>query len=267
MNEKVYDKDFVLFDHFKGAYGEFRNAIMNAPIEKVIDAFIDCPKQMSFIYSEKIVKEGAENLVNYVKGSGKMEEFYAALRSMSPRHINEFQYNTRLSIFIQSYVYNVPEDLYIDLLKSDPSFYFQAVINKAMTCKTPETKLEMIQALMNEMNEISSKNESTFAFNKQEIIKILENVIKLVNEEAINVSNIPESARHSLIFISLGFNRFDVASAASKDFQLDYDMIFDYLNDPYFKNLETLPEAIEFLKTLMSEDDKALLEEYLISRL
>ena len=96
----------IVFENFEGS-----------TLDKVVDAFIDRPKQMCEVYSSDKVFE----LVEFVRGSEKIRQFYSAISSITPYVYQDESDETAsyfiLRLYTDSFYHDIPREYYIDDLK------------------------------------------------------------------------------------------------------------------------------------------------------
>ena len=96
----------IVFENFEGS-----------TLDNVVDAFIDRPKQMCEVYSSDKVFD----LIEFVRGSEKISQFYSAISSLTPYVYQDESDETALyfilRLYTASFFYDIPRKYYIDDLK------------------------------------------------------------------------------------------------------------------------------------------------------
>ena len=147
----VYE-DSCIIGHFgeTDSLTTLERIVLESPLDKVVDAFIDCPRQMCEVYYGNLKSKSFEELdelVNFVRDSEKINQFYSALRSFSPTDYQNKIDLTCYGIYVVSFLYDILREYYLDELKGSVHIYLMAVLEKSKLCKTPESKNEVTEML------------------------------------------------------------------------------------------------------------------------
>ena len=109
-----------------GHFGEtdslttLERVVLESPLDKVIEAFIDCPKQMCEVYYGNLKSKSfveLDDLVNFVRDSEKISQFYSALRSFCLTDNQPKSAQTCLALYLVSFIYDILREYYLDDLK------------------------------------------------------------------------------------------------------------------------------------------------------
>ena len=76
-------QDSCIIGHFgeTDSLTTLERIVPESPLDKVVDAFIDCPRQMCEVYYGNLKSKSFEeldDLVKFVRGSEKIDQFYSA---------------------------------------------------------------------------------------------------------------------------------------------------------------------------------------------
>ena len=260
-------------------HGTLVSLVHEAPLSKIVDAFIECPSQMAYIYFDKLKFSLIEeyDIVNAVIDSNKVEQFYISLRNfpgledLQPPISRDasMRHSSRAIIYMLSFVHDIPAHLYLDSLKQDVVMYARTLMEKAIYCKTPESKNWITNRLNEALLMLKSNTESVLPGNINRCSKMVVYTIKCVNGEDFDFDSIDSSDNLGLIFYSLWCNRYDVAEAAckgSKPLNLQTAVIFATKRS--CKRIEDLPRAFNILKSIMQSDaDRVAFDEHVRNRL
>lgn len=255
---------------------DMKQLILSSPMDKVIDGFIACPDQMCKIYYSVSFFQGTKVLVEAVKDSDKKEMFYQALgrnpqsltveSKFSPANI--YQELTRKSIYVNSFVLDIDPSLYLEKLKIDVLTYFQALMVKAISCKSIEYKIQFADFLQIEMNYFADSDSSNPADIRVYLMKAFEYILKLLRNDQIVLSQHEGIDFQTKLFIALGMNRFDIAHEIINDTEsphIDFITVANFYHGSISKYTDNLQEVMEFLKSLLStETEKSRLEQIML---
>jgi len=248
------------------------STINATPIKNIIDAFINCPNQMSYIYCDRLSIQGADELVKAIKNSGKIVDFYQALHSVQATlnlqatasiELAKREYSRQM-IYIASYYHDIPGQHFLDLLKQIPFNYVTALFEKAMTCKTPESVAWITDLLKVEVSKIEEEAAAVGPnADMDSIVELIHSAVKMVNGDDVDVSSISPQSKLGLLFTALGFNRYDIAQEASRDVTLNINFAINFTICRTAKHIEDRARAVDFLKSLLpTEEEKMAFENF-----
>ena len=239
------------------------STVMNAPLAMVVDAFIECPSQMCCAYYENEKEPKLDKLVNYVRENGMFEPFYSALRTI--QSTERFSRNDagRLKIYSASFFNDIPYEFYLeDLMHDHIHDYCDALVQKAMICKTSESK-NWIIGLMNEaLTRLPKSSDFGIILKNRYTYFNVRFAIKLMTEEVVDLRGVNPNYPFAVVFLGLSFNRYEVAefvlnSSYYRSFRMDSEEAIEIFGNRRIAHIEDLPRAVEILKKfLRTESDK-----------
>lgn len=260
-----YHTDPCLVSEFgaKSSYADLQVAVNTAPLAKVIDAFINCPGEMSYVYLEKLATQGPGAIVSAIKANAKIGAFYDALRSTSatvnvqPPVSMELAKRelTRQAIYGESFYQDIPEAYYIDLLKQNSLGYTVALLDKAMTCHTPESKEWIVNLLKEVIARINVDPASPVSAEGIAFIDMIHVAINMIIDEPIDFDAINPQSKSGIVFLALGFNRPDVAEAVGHGMVINKFIAINFLYGKYSKHVADIEGACAILANMLSTDE------------
>ena len=266
----VYE-DSCIIGHFgeTDSLTTLERIVLESSMDKVVDAFIDCPRQMCEVYYGNLKSKSFEeldDLVKFVRYSEKINQFYSALRSFSPTDYQNKIDLTCYGIYVVSFLYDIPREYYLDELKGSVHIYLMAVLEKSKLCKTPESKNEVTEMLNDLIVKLYGTQNSELPIDYEYLSYYIRLTIKLMNNENVPIEEFESNDKCEIVLLALIFNRYDLAErAAHNSSSIDLDLAKDFLNDRAFKGIEDKERAIEILKKLLpNDDDRSAINEFLI---
>ena len=248
------------------------SVVNEAPMSMIVDAFIECPSQMAYVFFDKLSLNEEYDIVSAVIDSNKVEQFYASLHNF-PRledlhppisRDSIVRDACRVIIYMLSFVHDIPAQFYLDSLKQNVVMYSMALIEKAIYCKTPESR-SWISNLLNEAHLMLKRTpDSEIQGDRNHYSRLIALTIKCINGENFDFNSINSFDKLGLILYSLLCNRYDVAEAACKDSDpLDLQNAVKFLTKKTCKKIQDLPRAFNILKSIMrSEADRVAFDEH-----
>ena len=260
FDERELYRDECIVRHFgvTASKDALTSVLNQASLSDLVDAFIDCPRQMCYVFTGRPAYSEFDDLVLFVRDSDKTSQFYTALRSVTRSGRLSICDSTRRSIYITSFVFDIPPEYFLDELKKDSLAYFRAVTEKAMICKTPESK-NWITGLLNEMivehEQISpAKADASTEY----FINFLNMCVKLMSNEELNIIVEDNTVMSGIILHALNFERYDVAERLIDHYHCSplalEDIIF-FSNERPVKYIIDRPRAFSILRRLLSSDE------------
>ena len=237
--------------------------IGNSSYEKIIDAFIQCPIQMLEIEC----RINVDGLIIALSQSDKMRPFFSALRNIPSSRITGKIGTIIYQFYSLAFIFDIPVNLYGDLLKRDAFFYFMAITTKAKLCKTAKCRSWMSD-LMKEFIKFLEHNPSQPYLDVGFSVNYMKLVIELVNYESISDEAIKPFAMNSIVIYALDFNRYDVAEKASENCEpMSYDLVIQLIRfnhagtGEYFENAARSYKITR--KLLATEDERKQFDDYI----
>lgn len=265
----VYE-DSCIINHFgeTDSLNDLEKIVFEAPFDKVVDAFIDCPRQMCEIYYGKIKSELSDeldDLIKFLRDSKKISQFYSALHSLPKTDYENKSELTCLQLYLVSFLYDIPHEYYLNELKKSDSNYLEALVQKAVLVKTKESKNEITDMLNGLISKVYRSQNSDLARIYEPISYFVRLTTKLMNFENVFIKEVESNTRWAIVLLALRFNRYDLAErAAQNSSSIDLDEAKDFLDERAFKSLEDKKRAIEILmKLLPNEADRRAFNEFL----
>ena len=157
----VYENSCII-SHFgeTGSLSDLRKIVSESPLDKVVDAFIDCPKEMCEVYHERITsysyrKEDKtcyvyreksnsfshrylDDLIIFVRDSIKISQFYSAIRKSTRKNLLEKSGQTGVGLYFVSFIYDIPREYYFDELKRQEHTYLYRESHARQNCRIKE---------------------------------------------------------------------------------------------------------------------------------
>ena len=237
--------------------------IGNSSYEKIIDAFIQCPSQML----EIDCSINYDGLIMFLSQSDKMRPFFSALRNIPSCSITSKSESILYQFYSLSFIFDIPVNLYADLLKRDALFYFMAITTKAKLCKTAKCRSWMSDLMM-EFIAFLEHNPSQPYMDVGFSVNYMKLVIELLNYESISDEAIKPFAMNSIVIYALDFNRYDIAEKASENCEpMSYDLViqlirFDHVGTgEYYENAARTYKITR--KLLATEDERKQFDDYI----
>ena len=240
------------------------STVMDAPLAVVVDAFIECPNQMSCIYYENEKEANLDKFIHYVRENGMFDPFYSALRTIqSTEHFSRNDAG-RLKIYSASFFNDIPYDFYLEDLMHDHHIhgYCHALLHKAMACKTSESK-NWIIGLMNEALTRLPKSSDFEIILKNKYTNFNVRVaIKLMTEEVVDLRAVNPNYQLAVVFFGLSFNRYEVAETVvekyyCRPYRMDLEDAIEIIGNRRIAHIKDVPRAVGILKKLLrTENDK-----------
>ena len=264
--------DSCIINHFgeTDSLNDLEQIVFQAPFDKVVDAFIDCPRQMCEIYYGKLKLkffEEFDDLIKFVRDSEKISQFYSALHSFPPINYHDKIDHACLGLFIVSFLYDIPREYYLDELKKSDRVYYMVLIEKSRLCKTKESKIEITDMLNGLVNKLYRSQDSDLAIMYKSVSYCIRLITKLMNCENVYIKGVDSNSHSEIVINALRYNRYDLAERAAQSSSIDLDEAKDFLDERAFKGLEDKERAIEILKKLLpNEADRRAFNEFLNSR-
>lgn len=153
--------------------------VMESPMSKALDAFIECPRQMIALYFIKIMHDKTDEFMIFVRDSGKVAEFFAAFHSITDSDDPKLVEAVRKQIYSVAFIRGFPTEFYLDELKKEEQDYHIALLEKASLAKTPESKALRTQHLTEYLASLeeSAANALTKIDDMDELIDDMEELI------------------------------------------------------------------------------------------
>lgn len=256
------NQDECMVRHFGAATNNesLISIVEDAPYSKIIDAFIECPAQMSEAYCGKLFRDKPDRLVRYLRDSAsdKMDQFYAALRDIPVSEHFMRHGITRNLIYCASFINDIPKEYFVNELKNENS-YLDLLIEKANRSKTPEAKASVTVQLKESLTKLAQgpSNENTIHY-----MDLIEITLKLMNNEDLDLETFDADSSFGLLFMALSHNRYDIAERlTSTAAKTSRKLATNFLLERAGEYPDDVPRAVEILKKIMPTDaDRNALE-------
>ena len=251
----VYENSCII-SHFGETHSlsDLGKIVFESPLEKVVDAFIACPKEMCEVYHEKLksyLYRDLDDLVIFVRDSGKISQFYSAIRSFAPEKCSGYSDITGVGLYFVSFIYDIPREYYFDELKKNEENYLWAVLEKATLVKTAESKKEITE-MLNDIYKNASKTRASLNLKNDPILNHIRLTIKLMNNEDDLIEDFKSNEKWQIVLLALSFNRCDLAEIATQDLSsIDLNIAKGFLYERAFEGIEDKERAIEIVKKLL----------------
>lgn len=260
IDERELYRDECIVRHFgvTASKDALTSVVNQASLSDLVDAFIDCPRQMCYVFTGRPAYSEFDDLVLFVRDSDKTSQFYTALRSFTRSDRLSICDSTRRSIYITSLVFDIPPEHFLDELKKDSLAYYIAVTEKAMICKTPESK-NWTTGLLNEMIvEYEQISPAKADDHNQIFIRFLYMCVKFMSNEEIDIIVEDNLDMSGTVLHAINFDRYDVAERLIDHCHcspLALDDIIYFSNERPAKYIIDRPRAFSILSRLLSSDE------------
>lgn len=260
IDERDLYRDECMIRHFgvTASKDALTSIVNQAPLLDLADAFIDCPRQMCQVFTGSPAYNEFDDLILFVRDSNRTSQFYAALRNVPRSGGLSTCDMTRRSIYITSLVLDIPHEYFLDELRKDSLAYFRAVTEKAMICKTPESK-NWITGLLNVMivEHEQIPPEKADASNEY-FINFLKICVKLMSNEELNIIVEDNADMSGIVLLALNFERYDVAERLIDHYhcsQVALEDIITFNKERPAKYISDRLRAFSILRRLLSSDE------------
>ena len=247
---------------------DLEKIVFESPLDKVVDAFIDCPRQMCEVYYgsfETKSFEELDDLVKFVRDSEKINEFYSAIRSFTPVNCIDKSHKLGLDLYIASFLYDIPREYYLDDLKKSGRAYVLALLEKSRLCQTVESRNEISDMLNVLISKVFENKNSESSEDDKLVSYYLRLTINLMNNENVSMQEVESNTHWEIVLLVLSFNRFDLAEKAVQNSSpIDLYGAKEFLSTRAFKGIEDKERTIEILKKLLPNGtDRSAFNEFL----
>ena len=246
--------------HFGNAINDnsMLGAIYEAPMGKVIDAFIDCPDVMSLVYHDKIILDGADDLLRGLTAA-KTTEFYEALRSVVTSPESHPQSVTAVkAIYKASLIKGIPRDLYMNDMILDSKHCIGALTEMAL--KSTD-KIALRAFLSTEMSRFRNSRIER-ASEAEEVRRFIDFMDNLFNDREASTERMNDSSKLNALYLALSLNRYPLADRTvglmRKNTEMAYDVIEfikDVLLDRIAEPMRALRIAAKLFGTVKDQTD------------
>ena len=242
--------------HFGNAINDnsMLGAIYEAPMGKVIDAFIECPDVMSIVYHDKIILDGADDLLSALTAA-KTARFYEALRSVVSSPASHPQSVTAVkAIYKASLMKGIRWDLYMDDMSLDSKHCIGSLTEFALKSTDKDELRGFLRTEMRHLR-LSGIESTGEAKETQRFIEFMDN---LFNNKEASTERMNDSSKLNALYLALSLNRYTLAdrtvglmkkntAIALDAIEFIKNVLFDRINEPKraFRIVAELFESIQ----------------------
>ena len=233
--------------------------IKKASFSKLVNAIIDCSSQMLELiynnnsYSQSIIN--LDRLVRHLRGSHKISAFYSALRNLPNQEIQVKSERMRQRIYLSSFIFDIPSNFYLDLLKQNTYFYYLALKGKSPLCRTSKCK-KWLTGLMNDFITFIEQNPIQPDMDLPFDLQCIKLRIKLLNNQEITEEDLKPFEKSSILMIAIYFGRYDVAEKISENcWPMDLDKVLWYDESRFTEFYEDPARSYKIMRKLLDNDE------------
>lgn len=245
--------------------------IKKASFSKLVDAIIDCPSQMLEVlfedYSSPDSIISLDRLVRYVRGSQKIGAFYSALRNLPNQDIQVKSERTRQKIYTSSFIFDIPSNYYLDILKQNTYFYYLALKTKSPLCRTSKCK-QWLTGLMNDLITFLEQNPIQPDLDLPFDLQCIKLRLKLLNNQDITDADLEPFDESGIVMIAIFFGRYDVAEKLSENCDsMDLDEVLWYDGSRCSEFYEDPARSYKIMRKLLDDDeDRKKFDDYVAKK-